>query len=390
LSALDQRLLAAKLADLKSLKPMASPFLQYSFANFAGIVIALGLGIAALPSLFGRHLSQSSVAAGEAARRTSLALVFVVVFLLGVAAFAVMARFAFETFMAGGIEAAVVPAGLVEASRLGWLDICGVNSAVASDITAACAKVSGHRGFLRLQDISFSSDGFIFAAPWLSKLPAAAYNALYGGALVAALAMGHAILASLLAADDETRSVEAIAEPSLDVRSIVIAMGLLLAVLFVAMFGSSQMPALAAEGLALIASGLFPALVLGLYWRRMNGTAAIVAMIAGVAVCGIYIAGVHLFPVLMFDWTGGHSNAAPGAVRKFADLRAAVGAATADDMRASARAALSAHAASIANWWGLIPAASVLFAVPAGFLAGAATVLFRTRRLSGESSDPQA
>ena len=238
---------------------------------------------------------------------------------------------------------------------------------------------------MRLQDISGTSDGFVFAAPWLSGVPNAAVKALWAGALVAALAMGHAILAAFLAADGETRTSGSVAAPSLDVRSVGLAIGLLLAALFIAMLGSLQMPELAAEGLALIASGLFPALVLGLYWRRMTAAGAIVAMLTGFAVCALYIAGVQLFPVQMFDWTGGQSNAAPGAVRKFADLKAAVAAATHGDMRASAKAALSDHATSIANWWGLLPPAGVLFALPIACVAGVVTALAGTAK----AADPQ-
>ncbi len=383
LAGLDQKLVIDKLADVKSLKPMASPFLQLSMANFAGLVLALALGVAALPHLLGRHVSQTVVAAGDAPRRAALALVFAVALLLGLAAFAVMARFGVEAILASGVETAALPQQLVRASGLGWVDICGSNSGVAADIAAACAKASGHRGFLRLQDVAFTSDGFFFAAPWIAGVPAAAFMPLWAAVLVAALATGHAILAGLLSADGEARRSGAINLAPLNGRSVGLAIGLLLSALFVAMLGSIEIPALASEGLALIASGLFPALVLGLYWRRMTAMGAIAAMASGFAVAALYTAGVRLFPVAMFEWTGALSNAAPGAVRKFADLQAAVAAASSAEMRAAANAALSSHAGPIANWWGLKPAASVLFAVPAGFLAAAIATLISTRTQSG-------
>ena len=104
-------------------------------------------------------------------------------------------------------------------------------------------------------------------------------------------------------------------------------------------------------------------------------------MIVGFSVTGLYIAGARYFPAAMFDWTGALSDAATGAVKKFADLKAAVAAATSDDVHAAAKAALSHHASGLANWWSLKPAAGALMGIPAGFLAGAAvSLLSRTAR----------
>jgi cation/acetate symporter len=82
----------------------------------------------------------------------------------------------------------------------------------------------------------------------------------------------------------------------------------------------------------------------------------------------------------MFDWTGALSDAAPGAVRKFADLKAAVVAATETDARNAASTALAHHAAAIANWWGLKPAAAALLGIPAGFAAGALVSVLSKRQ----------
>ena len=383
LAGLDQKLIVDKLANVNALKPMTSPFLQLSMASFAGIVLALALGIAAAPHLLGRHVSQGVVAAGEASRRTALALVFVVIFLLGPALMAVMARFAFEAFLAGGIETAALPPPLVRANALGWLQICGSNAFSGPDLAAACSKVPGHRGFLRLQDVAFTTDGFIFAAPMIASLPLAAFLLFLAGAFVAANAAGRAVLSGLIDADSEARSTGAGDVRPLNLRSVVLAVGLLLAALLVAMLGTHDIASLASEGLALIASGLFPALVLGLYWRRMTAAGAIAAMVTGFTLAGLYIAGARLFPVQMFDWTGPLSNAAPGAVRKFADLKAAAVAATSGDLKLAADAALVQHAAGIANWWGLKPAAITLLAVPVAFLAGAIASVIVSRTAKG-------
>jgi predicted methyltransferase len=81
--------------------------------------------------------------------------------------------------------------------------------------------------------------------------------------------------------------------------------------------------------------------------------------------------------------TGHLSTAAPSAVRKLADLSAAVDAAADPAARSMAQRALYRHALTVANWWGLKPAASVLFALPVGVVAGIAVTL-----MTGRFSEP--
>jgi cation/acetate symporter len=387
LANLEQKLIINKLADVRALKPMAtSPFLTLSKTNFAAVVLALALGLAAQPYVLGRHLAQGAVAPGAASRRAALGSVWVVWFLLALAAFAVFDRIGVEDLIAKGIETAALPQALVDASGRGWVSICGVSSTSAAEIAAACAKTPGNRGFLRLQDMAFTSDGFAVSAPWVSGLPALAYIPLWFAAALAALVTGHAIVAGFLAADAEGRRSGSVDAAALDVRSVVLAILLLLSALVVAMIGTVEIPALVSEASALVASALFPPLILGLFWRRMTGAGAVAAMIAGFAVTGLYIAGVRLFPTALFDWTGALSDAAPGAVKKFADLKAAVNAATSHETRAAANAALSHHASGITNWWGLKPAAGVLLGMPAGFLAGVlASILGETAEAAPKS-----
>ncbi len=376
LANLEQKLIINKLADVRSLKPMASPFLVLSKLNFVGVVLALGLGFAAQPYFLGRHISQAVAPPGAATRRAALSVVWAVWFLLALAAFAVFARIGVENFIAKGIETAALPQAFAEVSGRGWVSICGVTSYSTTDIAAACAKTQGHRGFLRLQDLAFTSDGFAMGAPWIAGLPTLAYLPLWLAAGLAALVTGHAIIAGFLAADAEGRRAGSVDETALDMRSVTLAVVLLLAAVILAMVGSAEIPALVSEACALVASGLFPALIFGLFWRRMTTGGAVASMLAGFAVSGLYIAGSRYFPAVMFDWTGGLSDAAPSAVKKFADLKAVVASASSHEARAAAKLALYHHASGIANWWGLKPAAGVILGIPAALIAGVlATVL---------------
>lgn len=372
LRALETRLIETKLADIKSLRPLAQPFLQLSMWNFAGLVAGVGLGLAVLPHLLSRHLAQGTVTAGDAPRRTARALAMVVLFLIGLAAFTVLARAVIEGLLLAGLKTGALPDAFARASGLGWIEICGLQSGSGAEIAAACAKLSGQKGLLRLQDLGFLNDGFLFAASALAGVPQPAFLALLAGGLLAALVSGQAILQGITTAETELRGRAANPNRSLDARTTALALLVLAGASSMALLDPRDIVSLASEGAAVIAASLFPAIVLGLYWRRMSAAGAFAALIVGTAVCGGYIVAVRFFPVTFFDWTAQWSNAAPQAVQKFARLKAEVAAATDETARATLKAALWKQAQVVANLWGLKPGAAALLGIPAAFLAAVA------------------
>lgn len=300
LSALDQKLITGKLADFKSLRPMMSPFLQMPMSSFAGIVLSLALGFAACPQMLGRHVSRATVTAGEASRRTALATLFAALFLVIVPALAGLQRLAVETAIGGGIKTAELPQNIADAAALGWLKVCGASSSIQD----ACAQIPGHRGVLRLQDIAFTSDGSALASARISNVSDFVVLPFELAVLALSWMAARALLAGYFVADDMNRRAAQAVGQSLDAKQIVRAALLLLAGLMVAMLGQKQIAELTAEGFALFASALFPALVLGLYWRKMSAAGAVAAIATGFTIAFFYIAGVTLGAVPSFGWTG--------------------------------------------------------------------------------------
>lgn len=385
LATLEQSLIMKKLANFEVLRPMAAPFLRYSMVNFAGFVLALGLGLAALPYLLGRHISQAHVTPGAAPKRVALSMVWVVWFLLALAAFAVFERIGVDQTIAKGIETAAVPQALLDGSGRGWLSLCGIHSSSAVDVAAACAQASGNRGFLRLQDVGFTSDSFALSAPWISGLPPYLFWTFWLAVGLAALVTGHAIIAGLLSADGEGRRGGSVDARAMDARSIIVAVVALFAGLLIALVSQLEIPQLFADGLALVASGLFPALLLGLFWRHMNGAGAVAAMLSGFVIAGLYIVAVRYFPVHLFDLAGAWSDAPPGAVDDFEALKAAYTSAGVAD-KSAAWSALWQQASEIASIKGLKPPAISLIAVPVGLLVGVSVSLLASLASSGGRS----
>ncbi|HEY8195238.1 MAG TPA: sodium/substrate symporter small subunit [Hyphomicrobium sp.] len=370
LANLNQTLVVNRLSDVKSLTPMTSPFLLLSMRNFAGLLLAVALGIVAAPHLLGRHVSQATVAPGDAVRRTAYALVAVAVIAVSLPPLAIYSRIGFEQVVAKGIEDAAIPKPFTDASALGWVEVCKQNSSDAAELAAACAKMSGQRGFLRLQDLSFATDGFVVAAPVISGLDPLLQYPLLLGILLAAVLVGNALVAGLVAADAEVRTNAAPKRNGLDIRSAALGAGVFIAAAVLANVETVGSGLLAAEGFAFLAAGMFPPLVLGLHWRHMNATGAVAAMLVGAVIVAAYLIGVHVWPVEFFRISGALSDAAPSAVNRFAVLDAAYNASPDPQAQALAWAALRQHAGTIANWGGLKPAAIVLVAVPLGLVAG--------------------
>ena len=378
-AASEQKLLTSRLADFKSLKPLAAPFLSLSMWNFAGIVLSIALGLAALPWV-SRHIRVVGQSGVTAARATALT----VLFLSGIAAIAVLLRAAVAGLVATSVKTAELPVAILQSSYLGWVDVCGKQAFSAADVVAACAKVAGQKGVLRLQDLAFDSDSFLFAATWMAGVPPWVWAVLLAVGLFAALISSAAMLRACAFQSNALRDPRpelALGAGLTPLQST--AAGLILAAaISVATLGTADIPTLFSEGLSLIASGIFPALVLGLLWQRTGAAGAVAAMLSGFMMAGLYLAGVRLFPVAMFEWTGALSNAAPSAVRKLADLHAVFIAAADDSARDEARKALFRHAQIVANWWGLKPAAFVLLAAPISLAVGAVATLLAPRSAS--------
>ena len=136
---------------------------------------------------------------------------------------------------------------------------------------------------------------------------------------------------------------------------------------YVASTRPSDILAMVSWAFSLAAAGLFPALVLGVWWKRANKWGAITGMIAGFGVCLYYLVGTRYYAVGFYEMWSGLSGASDAAVTKFVELKAAFDGA-APEVKAAAWKALDTHAQTIANWFGVRNISSALFGLPVGFV----------------------
>jgi cation/acetate symporter len=176
--------------------------------------------------------------------------------------------------------------------------------------------------------------------------------------LFALIALVAVIAAPFFAGADETG------------RRLIIARVLLFVVALAAAGVASTKPSdilsMVAWAFSLAAAGLFPALVMGIWWKRTNGWGAAAGMIVGFGLCLYYLVGTRYFASSFYETWGFLSNANDAAIAKYNELKTAWQSA-APDAQAAAWTAFDKHAQTMANWWGLRNISAALFALPLGF-----------------------
>jgi cation/acetate symporter len=247
---------------------------------------------------------------------------------------------------------------------------------VASDIFTqaiqAAAQAAGNTtGKLTHSALAIDNDVIVLSTPEIAGLPYVISGLVAAGGLAAALSTADGLLlaiANALSHDIYYKMVDTKAPTE---RRLIVSRVLLLIVAVIAAYVASTKPAdilaMVAWAFSLAAAGLFPALVLGVWWKRANSTGAIIGMIAGFGVTVYYLWMTRYHAVSFYETWAGLSGASDAAILKFNELKAAAEAA-APEAKAAAMKALDTHAQTIANWFGVRNISSALFGLPVGFL----------------------
>lgn len=374
----EQALVRRALADPRTLKPMATPFLTLDTINYLGILLALALGFAALPQTAGR----AALATGPRAARRAFAwaVLLLVVTASTLPALAIISRFELVSLVAKGTRVDALPAWMLDLSRQGILKVC---AAVALDIetaVAACRRIARHPGVLRLQDLTVDTQlllaglprisglGFAFSMLMAAGLAAAGLAALQGALVPAALSMARDLRPAAISGD-----------PIASGKFPFILTAAALCSAVIAAWRPADPLTLLVWGAALVAAGVLPALVLGLRWRRINAAGAVAGMAAGGGLVLLYVLGTRFLAPEFHMLFGNLSDISPAAQRRFFELVQAAAAAEPGPARATARAALDEYAQRIVGWWGLKPAGAALIGVPAAILAALVVSLLTWR-----------
>lgn len=363
IAALEQGMIQKGLATVQTLKPHTMPFQTYDPLNFFALILCLMVGTASLPHILMRYFTTPSVR--DARKSVAWSLFFIFLLYFTAPAYAAFSKLEVYSTVIGRPLDEVRP-WLLTYGQLGLVKVCGVNAISIDAIKAACAAIPGHGGLIRLADLSINTDVIVLSTPEIAGMPYVIAGLVAAGGLAAALSTADGLLLAIANALSHDIYYKTLAPRSSVAARLIVARILLFLVAVAAAYTASTRPAdilsMVAWAFSLAAAGIFPALVLGIWWKRANSTGAVVGMIVGFGMCLYYLVGTRYYAPSFYETWSWLSNATPAKVAEFAKLKAAC----AGD--AAQCAAFDRHAQGMANWWGVRNISAGLFGLPLGFL----------------------
>jgi cation/acetate symporter len=268
--------------------------------NFLGIVFCMMFGTAALPHILMRYYTTPSVRQARASVFWSLFFIFLLYFTAP--CLAVLAKFDVYSNLVGS-RFAELPAWaaawrLVDPSLLTITDL-------------------NFDGIVQLAEIAIGGDIIVLATPEIAGLPYVVSGLVAAGGLAAALSTADGLLLTIANALSHDLYYKMLDPGASTARRVTVSKILLLVVAVIAAWVTSYKPGnilfLVGAAFSLAASAFFPALVLGIFWKRANKWGAIVGMVAGLGICMYYMAVTYPFfrdflgvtaPIASYMWFG--------------------------------------------------------------------------------------
>lgn len=266
--------------------------------NFLALVFCLMMGTAALPHILMRYYTTPSVQ--ETRVSVFWSLFFIMLLYITIPTLAVLVKYDIYTSLVG-TEFTKLPSWVSY-----WASIDRINPLVAiSDIN--------HDGIVQLAEIAIDGDIIVLAMPEIAGLPYVFSGLIAAGGLAAALSTADGLLLTISNSLSHDIYYK-IADPSASTQKrVTISKLLLLVVALIAAYTASLKPgdilSLVGAAFSMASSALFPALALGVFWRRANHQGAIAGMITGFFVCVYYM--VHTNPTLGGSAAGQWFHIAP-------------------------------------------------------------------------------
>jgi cation/acetate symporter len=304
-----------------TLKPHIQPFMNYTPLNFFGIIFCMMVGTASLPHILMRYFTTPSVREARVSVGWSLLFIFLLYF--SAPAYAAFSKLEVYTNIIGSNVANLKP-WLFTWGELGLIKICGKDAINLDAAVAACKAIGGHNGIIRFQDFSINTDVIVLSTPEIAGLPYVISGLVAAGGLAAALSTADGLLLAIANALSHDIYYKMLDPNAPTVRRLTVARVLLLfvAVASAALAATRPSDILAMVGWAfsLAMAGNFPALVLGIWWKRTTTTAAILGMAAGWGICLFYLVTSRYFPQMGITYFGMTSLLNPETGKPLVDI----------------------------------------------------------------------
>ncbi len=288
--------------------------------NFLALVFCLMIGTAALPHILTRYYTTPSVKEARASVSWSLFFIFLLYFTAP--ALAVLAKYEVYTVLVN------TPFDHLPGWIARW---------IAVDPSLLSVVDVNKDGILQLAEIKIGGDIIVLATPEIGGLPYVVSGMVAAGGLAAALSTADGLLLTIANALSHDLYYKILDPNASTARRVMVSKMLLLVVALAAAYVASQKPAdilfLVSAAFSFAAATFFPALTLGIFWKRANKWGASLGMLVGLGTTFYYMMTTQ--PWLYKIFHGGASI-------------------TPEIIKAN-------------TWWDITPISAGLFGVPLGF-----------------------
>ena len=234
-------------------------------------------------------------------------LLFIFLLYFSAPAYAAFSKLEVYTNIIGRDLTAIRP-WLFNWGELGLIQICGKNAASIDAIVAACKAIAGHAGVVRLQDFVINTDVIVLSTPEIAGLPYVISGLVAAGGLAAALSTADGLLLAIANALSHDVYYKMIDPKAPTMRRLTVARALLVVVAIVAAATAATKPgdilAMVGWAFSLAMAGNFPALVMGVWWKRTTSAGAMAGIIAGFGLCIFYLVTTRYFPGMGVKYFG--------------------------------------------------------------------------------------
>ncbi len=244
--------------------------------NFLALIFCLMVGTAALPHILMRYYTTPSVK--EARDSVTWSLFFIFLLYFTAPALAVLVKYEIFNVLVG-TPFDKLPAWIASWQRVdpGLLSVIDINK----------------DGIFQLSEMSIGGDIIVLATPEIGGLPYVVSGMVAAGGLAAALSTADGLLLTIANALSHDLYYKMIDPNASTTRRVTLSKILLLVVALAAAAVAAQKPAdilfLVSAAFSFAAASFFPALVLGIFWKRATGIAASLGMIAGLGITFFYM-----------------------------------------------------------------------------------------------------
>jgi len=252
--------------------------------NFMALVFCLMVGTAALPHILMRYYTTPSVK--EARESVTWSLFFIFLLYFTAPALAVLVKYEVFNNLVG------LPFDKLPVWIASWAKV---------DPSLLSVTDINKDGIFQLGEMRIGADIVVLATPEIGGLPYVISGMVAAGGLAAALSTADGLLLTIANALSHDLYYKMIDPNASTARRVAISKALLLVVALAAAYTAytvyvtkqADILFLVSAAFSFAAAGFFPALVLGIFWKRATSAGAVLGMIAGFGVTLYYMATNH-------------------------------------------------------------------------------------------------